>query len=232
MRKLLFFLTFILIFGDLFSQKSVTIGNQVWMAENLNVDHFRNGDKISEAKTQEDWDAAGKNNKPVWCYYGFDPINGNKYGKLYNWYAVNDKRGLAPKGWRVSSETDWKTLSNFLGGDDVAGWKLKSPDSWSNYQGGNLHQSKMGRILHGRDSLISTGTNTNSSNFSAISGGSIGAGWDEEHGYWWCANQIDVLNAKAIRLIFHLGNIKIEDYLKSTGFSVRCVKVKIKKIKA
>lgn len=62
----------------------VTIGNQVWMAENLNVDKFRNGDPIPEAKSNEEWEAAGVNKQPAWCYYDNDSANGAKYGKLYN----------------------------------------------------------------------------------------------------------------------------------------------------
>ena len=70
--------------------KTVTIGEQTWMAENLNVSKFRNGDEIPEAKTNEEWIKAGNEGKPAWCYYENIPANGEKYGKLYNWYAVTD----------------------------------------------------------------------------------------------------------------------------------------------
>jgi uncharacterized protein (TIGR02145 family) len=76
--------------------KTVVIGNQTWMAKNLNVSTFRNGDLIPEAKTLSDWHYAKLNKQPAWCYYDNDPGNGEIYGKLYNWYAVNDSRGLAP----------------------------------------------------------------------------------------------------------------------------------------
>lgn len=89
---------------------SVKIGNQVWMSENLNVSTFRNGDPIPEAKTNEEWDRAGANKQPAWCYYNNDPRNGAKYGKLYNWFAINDPRGLAPEGWHVSNLDDWNIL--------------------------------------------------------------------------------------------------------------------------
>jgi len=69
------------------------------MAKNLNVSTFRNGDAISEAKTDEEWRTAGENKKPVWYYYDNEYSNGEKYGKLYNWYAVIDPRGLAPVCW-------------------------------------------------------------------------------------------------------------------------------------
>ena len=74
---------------------SVLIGGEAWLSQNLNVCTFRNGDIIMEAKTHEEWMAAAKNNKPVWCHYNNDPANAKKYGKIYNWYAVSDARGLA-----------------------------------------------------------------------------------------------------------------------------------------
>ena len=98
--------------------KSVKIGNQEWMSENLNVDHFRNGDIIPEVKSKEDWEEAGKNGQPAWCYYENDPKNGEKYGKFYNWYAVNDPRGLAPEGWHIPSDGEWTEMINFLDADN------------------------------------------------------------------------------------------------------------------
>lgn len=77
--------------------EEVIIGDQVWMASNLDVDTFRNGDPIPHAKTDEDWELAGANGEPAWCYYGNNPGNSEEFGKLYNWYAVNDPRGLAPE---------------------------------------------------------------------------------------------------------------------------------------
>ncbi|MBM3456181.1 MAG: hypothetical protein FJX80_13740, partial [Bacteroidetes bacterium] len=72
--------------------KTVKIGSQVWLAQNLNTDRFQNGDIIPEAKTREEWYLAGENKQPAWCYYENAPANGAKYGKLYNWYAVSDSR--------------------------------------------------------------------------------------------------------------------------------------------
>jgi uncharacterized protein (TIGR02145 family) len=105
---------------------SVTIGNQIWMTENLNVDRFRNGDLITEAKTVKEWVQAGENKQPAWCYYENNSTIGAKYGKLYNWFAISDPRGLAPDGWSIPSFNDWTQLSLSLGGDEKAGNKLKS----------------------------------------------------------------------------------------------------------
>ena len=111
--------------------KTVTIGTQVSMAENLNVSTFRNGDPIPEIKSNEAWGNAYKENKAAWSYYDNDPANGSKYGKLYNWYAVNDPRGIAPKGWHVPTDKEWQTLTTTLGGQSVAFAKMKSSSGFS-----------------------------------------------------------------------------------------------------
>jgi len=100
-----------------------SIGNQIWMSLNFDGDTFRNGDPIYQAKTDQEWKSAGQNKQPAWCYYDNEPKNGAKYGKLYNWYAVNDPRILAPKGWHIPSDAEWTTLENYL--RDVASKKMK-----------------------------------------------------------------------------------------------------------
>ena len=118
------------------------------MSKNLDVNRFRNGDPIRHAKTVEEWENAANNKQPAWCYYDNDPSNGEKYGKLYNWYAVRDSRGLAPKGFHIPTDDEWEILTTFLGGNDVAGIKMKKKIGWGeNYIG------------------------TNSSGFSALPGG-------------------------------------------------------------
>jgi len=91
---------------------TVAIGKQVWMTENLNVDTFRNGEAIPHVKTNEEWIKAGENKQPAWCYCDNDPANGAKYGKLYNWYAVANARGLCPAGWHVPSDDEWTQLTD------------------------------------------------------------------------------------------------------------------------
>jgi uncharacterized protein (TIGR02145 family) len=129
--------------------KEAKIGNQIWMAENLNVSKFRNGDVIPEAKTNEEWIRAGKEKQPAWCYYNNDVNNGNKFGKLYNAYAVNDTRGIAPEGWHVATNVEWKRLESDLyklgpivgdkysQSEEFVGLKIKSKDQWINNTGGN-----------------------------------------------------------------------------------------------
>jgi len=107
---------------------SIKIGNQEWMTRNLDVDRFRNGDLIPHIKSNEEWKKAGKNGQPAWCYYDNDPENGKKYGKLYNCFAVNDPRGLAPVGYHIPNGYEWSSLLDYLG--PRAFEILKSEDDW------------------------------------------------------------------------------------------------------
>ena len=103
----------------------IKIGPQIWMSENLNVDCFSNGDPISEAKTMEAWIDAGSRKEPAWCIYK----NTGFLGKLYNWYAISDERGLAPHGWLLPTRNDWESLFEYIGGAELAGKKLKNNSS-------------------------------------------------------------------------------------------------------
>jgi uncharacterized protein (TIGR02145 family) len=117
MKKLLLFkmIFFLATLAQAQKIKEVKIGEQIWMSENLNVDKFRNGDPIPQAKTAEEWKKSGEEGKPAWCYYDHNPKNGKKYGKLYNWFAVNDPRGIAPEGWHVASSKEFESLCLNLG---------------------------------------------------------------------------------------------------------------------
>jgi uncharacterized protein (TIGR02145 family) len=111
----------------------IRLGNQIWMDRHLSVQTFRNGDPIPEASTSVEWQQAGKEKKPAWCYYKNDPVIGEKYGVMYNWYAVMDPRGLAPVGWHVPTNEEWIILENYFGVSQ-AGTKIKC-DSTENENG-------------------------------------------------------------------------------------------------
>jgi TonB family protein len=161
---------------------AVQIGNQQWMTQNLNVSRFRNGDIIKEARTEEEWNLALIRKEPAWCYYDNDPKKGEVYGKLYNYYAVIDSRGIAPLNWRVPSPSDFDYLINSLGGIKEAGKKLKSKISWK------------------EDTFFSTGNGTNESGMDVKAGGSCtgyvreGSGYINGYGNegisssFWCSN--------------------------------------------
>lgn len=111
-------------------EATVKIGSQFWKTHNLDVVTFSNGDTIPEAKTKEEWINAGDSAKPAWCYYNNDPKNGKDYGKLYNWYVIHDPRGIAPKGFHVPTADDWEVLIENLGGDSLAGKKMRMLVLW------------------------------------------------------------------------------------------------------
>ena len=94
--------------------KSLKLGNQIWTNGNLNVTRFRNGEKIPIATTLAEWISADKLNKAAMCYFENNSALGMRQGALYNWYAVNDPRGLAPNGWRIASGNDWTILCEYL----------------------------------------------------------------------------------------------------------------------
>ena len=183
----------------------IKIDNQVWMAKNLGVDKFCNGDLIPEAKTEEEWKKADQNKQPAWCYFNNEPSNGAKYGKLYNWYAVKDPRGLAPKGWHIPSDAEWTKLINFLGGKGVAGTKMKSSAGWKNNSNGS-----------------------NVSGFNGLPGGCRDEDGDfkniEEDGYWWSSSEDDGDDALLLSLSYMRGYTFRFDYYKAEGLSVRCLR--------
>ena len=104
--------------------KTVKIGNQWWMTENLKVIHYRNGDKIPCLTDDDEWDQSTR----AYCYYNNDTTNVEIYGRLYNWFAVNDSRKIAPEGWHVPTDEEWQELVDYLGGDTLAGGKMKTQE--------------------------------------------------------------------------------------------------------
>lgn len=118
----------------------VTIGTQTFMGCNLDVDTYRNGDPIPEVNHPNDFFALTTG---AWCYYDGDAANGAIYGKLYNWYAVNDPRGLGPVGYHVPSNEEFTTLADYLGGYLVAGGKMKQTGTalWNSPNVGATNES-------------------------------------------------------------------------------------------
>src|SRR5204863_7930490 len=100
----------------------IQIGTQVWMAKNLDAAIYNNGDPIPEVKDPTQWIGLKTG---AWCYYENNTANGTIYGKLYNFYALKDPRGLAPAGWHIPSHTGWQVVENYLGGKNIAGGKMK-----------------------------------------------------------------------------------------------------------
>jgi uncharacterized protein (TIGR02145 family) len=183
--------------------KIVTIIKQVWMSENLNVEHYRNGDVIPQVQDKEKW---ANLTSGAWCYYDNDSKNGKIYGKLYNWYAVNDPRGLSPKGWHIPSDAEWTQITDYLGGDETAGSVMKATILWNS---------------------PNTGA-TNESGFTAFPGGvrNYDGTYDVigKYGYFWSASEDYNRYAWYRYLSYDDSDVDRTNYYKKNGFSVRCVR--------
>ena len=191
--------------------KTVTIGAQVWMAENLKTTKYRNGEPIPNVADNTQWENLTTG---AYCTYDNDLKKLNTYGHLYNWYTVNDTRNIAPEGWHVASDSEWTTLNNYLGGGIKAGDKLKEI--------GTTH-------------WLSSSSETNESGFTALPGGfrnnmsfagikllyhfsDIGT-----DGYWWSSTESQSTGA-IIRFFAYDNSLLTLSFLKHYGCSVRCVK--------
>jgi uncharacterized protein (TIGR02145 family) len=176
-----------------------------WTKANYDGTTFRNGDPIPEVTDRATWASL---TTPAWCYYNNNAANNSTYGKLYNWYAINDPRGFAPLGYRVPTKNDWETLISCLGGPNVAGGKLKGTLNWE---------------------APNTGA-TNESLFKAIGGGyrlhtviydfyllDVAA-------FFWTSTEFDANEAFDISLNNSSAIALIGNYNKTEGRSVRLIK--------
>ena len=106
------------------------INKRIWSTVNLNVTKFNNGDEIFEAKTTEEWNEASEKKIAAWCEPEFKSENGYEYGKLYNYYAISDKRGLVPDGFKIPDQKEWLAMIKYFEGEAFAGKILKSRSIW------------------------------------------------------------------------------------------------------
>jgi len=192
---------------------TVQIGSQLWMSRNLDVVRFRNGDLIQEAKSSEQWKIAGENSQPAWCHYFNETLKGEKYGKLYNWFAVNDPRGLAPLGYHLPNLNELILLIDFLDGERIAGLKMKSGKGWNEKW------------------LFVNGNGTNESGFNGLPGGyrsDLGI-YNGENFYsgWWLTNELNKQSSIS-PCYFYLFNdsnrVMNANSNVEQGFYVRCLK--------
>ena len=198
MKKLL---SLILLLSFTIKAQEIKIGTQTWTTKNLDVTKYRNGDAIPQVQDKNAW---AKLKTGAWCYYENKTAKGTTYGKLYNWFAVNDPRGLAPKGYHIPTDAEWTILTDYLGGDTIAGTKMKSTSGWDN-----------------------NGNGTNSSAFNGLPGGcresgafsGIGA-----NGNWWSSTEGDTDLAWLRYLYYDKGNVTREPRGNQFGLSVRCLR--------
>ena len=200
---------------------TVQIGTQVWMTRNLNVSRYSDGTPIPQVTNPAQWENLTTG---AWCYYNNSATNGTTYGKLYNWYAVAGiyntaslsnpalRKKLAPAGWHVPSNVEWTTLTTFLGGQNVAGGKMKA----------------QGIIQAGTGLWNEPNTEaTNSSGFTGLPAGFNYGGPFDDIGYgggWWSSSVYDAGNAWICTLGWDRATAEISGGGNVLGFSVRCIK--------
>ena len=200
--------------------KTVYIGTQQWMAENLKVSKYNDGTSIPNVKDSLEW---SKLKTGAWCYYNNDETNNSKYGKLYNWYAVskttNDNKNVCPAGWHVPTDAEWTVLTDFLGGNSL-----------------NM-QLALDRAVNKMKELGVVNWNkindeaTNASLFTALPGGqrsSFYGGFNgvKFGGSWWCSSSDNHKGGKS-RIIYEYDNrinLRISQDSISSGMSIRCLK--------
>lgn len=198
--------------------KTVKIGNQWWMAENLKVKHYRNGEKIFNETRNSDW---SKLTIGAYCNYDNDANNLATYGSFYNWYAIIDSRIIAPEGWHVPTDDEWKELEMYLG---MSRTMANNIITRGTEEGGKLKETG---TIHW--SNPNTGA-TNESGFSALPGGSrrddgsfIDLG---NFAFFWSASysfyNYDLAMLRALSC-YHSAVYR-NNFPKDFGFSVRCVR--------
>ncbi len=184
---------------------TIQIGDQLWMAENLKVTHYRNGEAIPNVTGISNW---GELSSGAYFSYDNNDSNTDTYGLLYNWYTVNDSRNLAPAGWQIPTDEEWDILVNYLGGEDIAGGKMKET--------GTTHWNSP-----------NTGA-TNSSGFTAVPGGYRNYSGTFYYmgyaAYFWSATEHYSYTAWRRILYCHNSGINRHYSTKQVGFSVRCLR--------
>jgi uncharacterized protein (TIGR02145 family) len=180
--------------------KTIKIGSQWWMAENLKVSKFRNGDSIPDVTDSSFWNS---NNNAAYCWYNNDISNKKLFGALYNWNVVKDHRNVAPEGWHIPTTSEWNVLINFLGGDSIAGLSLKSTNGWFNNGNGNNN----------------SGFNSFSSGFRDYAGIFLNVGAS-----FWTTTTLES-GRNYCRILYPQGNdIILGIAYDKEGLSIRCIK--------
>jgi uncharacterized protein (TIGR02145 family) len=194
----------------------VTIGTQVWMAENLKVTHYRNGEAIPNVTDSSAWYLLLTG---AYCEYVNDTNNSATYGRLYNWYAANDSRNIAPAGWHVPSDAEWKQMEMYLGMSQA---QADSISFRGNNEGGKLKETG---TAHWRNTNVGA---TNESGFTALPGGYRSSGGDfhmlHDYALFWMTTKYSTYFAWSRGLYYSNSTINRGNSNNQYGFSIRCIK--------
>jgi uncharacterized protein (TIGR02145 family) len=207
--------------------KTVIIGTQIWMSENLKTTRYNDGtaipviiDENSDGSTNDEWRDL---TTPAWCWWNDNISNKNIYGALYNWYTVSTGK-LCPTGWHVPTDADWTVLENYL---------VANGYNFDGTTTGNKIAKSMAASTNWNNSIItgSTGNDAasnNSSGFSALPGGNRNSNGDFVYvgygGYWWSSTEEPASDAWERILVWEWVNLYREHNSKKFGFSVRCLR--------
>ncbi|MCD4663980.1 MAG: fibrobacter succinogenes major paralogous domain-containing protein [Bacteroidales bacterium] len=202
--------------------ETVKIGNQVWMAENLRVTHYRNGDEIQKVTTLSYWENLTTGAYSIYNNY-YPYIETNGFGNLYNWYAVDDPRGLAPEGWHIPTDEEIMELEMALGMSESDANK-----SYSSSRGTNEGSKLAGDSYYWTNGDLENDPDFGSSGFDLLPSGifyiGFGYAWINDRGVLWSSSEINDNSACYRSFIYSETYIYRAFYTKKSGFSVRCVK--------
>ncbi len=208
----------------LLPSSSVTIGGLDWTGANLNVSTYSTGATIPQVTDSTTWYSL---NTGAWCYPNNDPVLGTIYGKLYNWYAVNDPRGLAPNGWHIPSDQEWKSLSIALGMPPAIADLPDPPNTTYGYYYGTDEGGKMKEVGTSLWRYSNTGA-TNSSGFTALpashrGNGTYDFGAVSSGAMWWSSTEVPPYRAWSRGVAFNVSTTARVAISMKAGLSVRCV---------
>lgn len=184
----------------------IDVDGKCWLASNLKVSRFANGDTIPLVTNGNDWIQL---NTSAQCIYDNDSTNFDIYGPLYNGYTVSDERGVCPTGWKVPHDSDWVNLANFLGGESVAGDKLKTLDLW--YTPGTQSTNEIGFSAKPGGARFIQGNGAYNSLYNM--------------GHWWSSKENGTGALFNRQITYINSNLAQASNSKRLGFSIRCIRV-------
>lgn len=200
---------------------TLIIANQEWMIENLKVTHYKNGDPIQNLEDYDDWI---NTNEGAYCFYNNDPANAVIYGNLYNWFAVNDQRGLAPEGWRVPSDVDIMELEQVIGMsyDEAHSFDWRGTNEGSKLAGGHEYWQQ-GQLVQDSDFGLCS--------FNFLPSG-VRYESQDDWGYYsinqnsciWTSTEQSNEEVYIRIIAYQTSRINRKDMEKESGFSVRCIR--------
>jgi uncharacterized protein (TIGR02145 family) len=193
--------------------RTITIGTQVWMAENLRVTKFRNGDPIPEVKNDSVWRTLTAS---AYCNYNNDTAHLKIYGRLYNWFSIRDSRNIAPEGWHIPTNTELQTLLDYLGGDNVAGGKMKESGTthWISPNTGATNESGFTALPGGYRFITDSAHIITGGTFHTLG----------SNGYWWTTTASFQMYSWSKFVHLHFADVIRDHTNKTFGLSIRCIK--------